>query len=45
MTDPVQSSDHVLAHYLGASLQTATLRLSGVLIAATLIVALAILIL
>ena len=42
MTDPVQSSDHVLAHYLGASLQTATVRLAGVLIAVTLIVALAI---
>jgi hypothetical protein len=42
MTDPVQTSDHVLAHYLGASLQTATVRLAGLLIAAAVIVALAI---
>ncbi|MGB8841744.1 MAG: hypothetical protein WCC64_11800 [Aliidongia sp.] len=45
MTDPVQTSDHFLAHYLGASLQTATIRLAGLLIAATLVVALVIAIL
>jgi hypothetical protein len=42
MTDPVQTSDHLLAHYLGASLQTATVRLAGLLIAISLAVALAI---
>ena len=40
MTDPVQTSDHLLAQYLGSSLQTATIRLAGLLIATSAIIAL-----
>jgi hypothetical protein len=42
MADPVRTSDHLLAEYLGASLQTATVRLTGGLIVLAAIVALVI---
>ncbi len=33
MSNPVDVSDHALSHYLGPSLQSATIRLAGGLIA------------
>lgn len=40
MTDPVHSSDNLLAEYLGASLQTATFRLAGGLVVLALVLGL-----
>ena len=37
MTDPVHSSDNLLAEYLGNSLQTATFRLAGGLVVLALV--------
>jgi len=42
MTDPVHTSDNLLAEYLGGSLQTATLRLTGGLIVLAAVLALVI---
>ena len=42
MTDPVHTSDNFLAEYLGASLQTATIRLAGGLIVLSAVIALVI---
>jgi hypothetical protein len=42
VTDHVHSSDNLLAQYLGASLQTATIRLAGALIVAAAVIALVI---
>jgi hypothetical protein len=38
VTNPVQA-DHLLSHYLGPSLQTATIRLAGLLIVLSAVVA------
>jgi len=40
VTDPVHSSDNLLAEYLGASLQTATFRLAGGLVVLALVLGL-----
>jgi hypothetical protein len=38
VTNPIQTSDQLLAQYLGSSLQTATLRMAGALVALAVIV-------
>jgi hypothetical protein len=40
MQNPVETSDHLLSQYLGASLQTATIRLAAGLIGVSAILAL-----
>ena len=42
MSNPVETSDHALSQYLGPSLQSATIRLAGALIAVAAIGALVI---